>query len=65
MVKAVTIYIPDDQHLDAIRLKPLAAALATPAAVASPMAGTSQATATATFVAPSTTDVNADVTYDF
>lgn len=70
-MKAVTVYIPEDQQIEAVRLKPLAATLAAPAPVvtaegtAVPMAGTSQATGVATYQPPNPPDVNADVTYDF
>ncbi|WP_292628092.1 hypothetical protein, partial [Mesorhizobium sp.] len=60
----VTIYIDDDQEIEAIKLKPLSAKMATPSGSATTL-GTSTATAKATYDSrTNATDAEADVTYD-
>ena len=67
MAKTISLEIDDDQEIQTIILKPvgpLAAALAAPPADAAPVvAGTSTATATATFIG-NQSDVTADVNID-
>lgn len=64
MLKAVTIFIPEDKDIEGIRLKPFAATAATTSSPSPVGGGTSQATAQASFVPPASSDVTGDITYD-
>ena len=68
MVTTVTVFIPDDQEIEAIRLRPMAAKLATvqpPGESNLPAGGgTSINTTIATFVSPSSSDLQTDYSTD-